>query len=78
MTAAQLSPWDIDEGIRNAESFFRVLPKLFPDANLFIAQGSRIAEDAAAFRSARKTGEGHRPFRGLRPIFSNRLERCAE
>jgi hypothetical protein len=49
MTAAQLSPWDIDEGIRNAESFFRVLPKLFPDANLFIAQGSRIAADVAAF-----------------------------
>ena len=49
MTSAQLSPWDIDEGIRNAESFFRVLPKLFPDANLFIAQGSRIAADVAAF-----------------------------
>jgi hypothetical protein len=49
MTAAELSPWDIDEGIRNAESFFRILPKLFPDANLFIAQGSRIADDVAAF-----------------------------
>ena len=43
------SPWDIDEGIRNAERFFRVLPKLFPDADLFVAQGSRIADDVAAF-----------------------------
>jgi len=49
MGEAHLSPWYIDEGIRNAESFFRVLPKLFPDANLFIAQGSRIADDVAGF-----------------------------
>jgi hypothetical protein len=49
MTEAGPSPWDIDEGIRNAESFFRVLPKLFPGANLFVAQGSRIADDVAAF-----------------------------
>ena len=49
MGEAHLSPWDIDEGIRNAERFFRVLPKLFPGANLFIAQGSRIADDVAAF-----------------------------
>jgi hypothetical protein len=49
MGEAHLSPWDIDQGIRNAERFFRVLPKLFPDANLFIAQGSRIADDVAAF-----------------------------
>jgi hypothetical protein len=49
MTAAQLSAWDIEDGIRNAESFFRILPKLFPDADLFIAQGSRIDDDVAAF-----------------------------
>ena len=49
MAEAHLRAWDVDEGIRNAETFFRVLPKLFPDANLFIAQGSRIAEDVAAF-----------------------------
>jgi hypothetical protein len=49
MAAPQLSPWDIDEGIRNAEHFFRALPTLFPDANLFIAQGSRIDDDVAAF-----------------------------
>ena len=41
--------WDIDEGIRNAEQFFRILPKLFPDATLFVAQGSSIASDVAAF-----------------------------
>ena len=49
MTEVQSSPWDIDSGIRNAESFFRVLPKLFPNANLFVAQGSRIDSDMAAF-----------------------------
>jgi len=51
MTEVQLSLWDIDRGIRNAESFFRVLPKFFPNANLFIAQGSRIDNDMAAFYS---------------------------
>ena len=49
MAESPLAPWDIDEGIRNAERFFRALPKLFPDANLFIAQGSRIGNDVAAF-----------------------------
>ena len=49
MAESPLPAWDIDRGIRNAEKFFRGLPKLFPDANLFIAQGSRIANDVAAF-----------------------------
>jgi hypothetical protein len=49
MAEAHLPAWDIDEGIRNAERFFRALPQLFPDANLFIAQGSRITDDVAAF-----------------------------
>jgi hypothetical protein len=49
LTESQQSPWDVDKGIRNAESFFRVLPKLFPDANLFVAEGSNIDNDVAAF-----------------------------
>src|SRR6266446_2243748 len=36
------------------------------------------AEDTAPFRSARKTGERHRPLRGLRPIFANRFQSGAE
>ena len=49
MAEAHLPPWNIHEGIRNAERFFRALPKLFPEANLFVAQGSRIANDVGAF-----------------------------
>jgi hypothetical protein len=49
MTEAHLSAWHIDAGIRNAESFFRVLPRFFPNANLFIAQGNRIDNDIASF-----------------------------
>jgi len=33
------SPWDIDEGIRNAEAFFRLLARILPDATLFVAEG---------------------------------------
>ncbi len=61
MGEAHLSPWDIDEGIRNAERFFRLLPKLFPDANLFIAQGSRIADDVAAFYRRHEPAVRSRP-----------------
>lgn len=55
------SAWDIDEGIRNAERFFRTLPKLFPDANLFIAEGSRIADDVAAFYRKHAPAVARRP-----------------
>ena len=49
MTDAPLSSWHIGEGIRNAERFFRVLPQLFPDATLFIAEGSSISNEVGAF-----------------------------
>jgi hypothetical protein len=61
MAEAHLPAWDIDEGIRNAEKFFRALPKLFPDANLFIAQGSRIADDVAAFYRQHAPAVSSRP-----------------
>ena len=53
--------WYIDEGIRNAERFFRALPKFFPDANLFVAQGSRIADDVAAFYREHAPAVARRP-----------------
>ena len=43
------SSWHIGEGIRNAERFFRVLPQLFPDATLFIAEGSSISNEVGTF-----------------------------
>jgi hypothetical protein len=55
------STWYIDEGIRNAERFFRALPTLFPDANLFVAQGSRIADEVAAFYREHAPAVARRP-----------------
>jgi hypothetical protein len=61
MAEAHLPTWDIDEGIRNAERFFRALPKLFPDANLFVAQGSSIAGDIAEFYRLHAPADPKRP-----------------
>jgi hypothetical protein len=55
------SAWYIDEGIRNAEAFFRVLPKIFPEATLFIAEGSSIAKDVAAFYKRHAPAVPNRP-----------------
>jgi hypothetical protein len=49
MAGVELARWDIDEGIRNAERFFRAVPRSFPDATLFVAQGGRITDDVATF-----------------------------
>jgi hypothetical protein len=61
VTDLPLSPWDIEEGIRNAERFFRVLPKVFPDATLFIAEGSGITKEVAAFYRRHAPAEVKRP-----------------
>jgi hypothetical protein len=38
-------PWDIDEGITDAERFFALLPTVFPEATLFFAEGTSITKD---------------------------------
>jgi len=53
--------WGVDEGIRNAEQFFRTLPKLFPDATLFVAQGSSIASGVAALYKQHAAPDHQRP-----------------
>jgi hypothetical protein len=67
MIESQLPPWSIDEGIRNAESFFRILPKVFPDATLFVAEGSGITRAVAAFYRQ------HTPANTRRPAGLSRL-----
>ena len=61
MTESPLAPWDIEEGIRNAERFFRFLPKVFPDATLFIAEGSGITKEVATFYGRYAPAEVKRP-----------------
>jgi hypothetical protein len=61
VTESQLPPWDIDAGIRNAEAFFRTLPKVFPDATLFVAEGSGITKDVAAFYRQHPSANTRRP-----------------
>src|SRR5205823_12617058 len=53
--------WGVDEGIRNAEEFFRTMPKLFPDATLFVAQGSSIASGVAALYKQHAAPDHQRP-----------------
>ncbi len=42
-----VSSWWIDEGIADAEGFFELLPKVFPQATLFFAEGTSVAKDVA-------------------------------
>lgn len=37
--------WEIDQGKVDSTEFFRVLPKYFPDATTFYAEGTSISED---------------------------------
>lgn len=61
MTESHIPPWDIDAGIRNAEAFFRAIPKVFPDATLFVAEGSGITRDVAAFYRQHISANARRP-----------------
>jgi len=45
MTDVTAGAWDIDEGIRDAERFFALLPSMFPTATLFFAEGTSVARD---------------------------------
>jgi len=45
MTDVTAGAWDIDEGIRDAERFFALLPSIFPTATLFFAEGTSVARD---------------------------------
>jgi hypothetical protein len=56
-----LPGWDIEEGIRNAEAFFRALPKLFPDATLFVAEGHTIGHEVATFYRQHAVPDVSRP-----------------
>jgi len=61
VTATPLPAWVVDEGIRNAEKFFRVLPKLFPDATLFVAEGYAIADEVATLYRRHAAPDTERP-----------------
>ena len=37
--------WEIDQGIVDSTEFFRALPKYFPDATTFFAEGTVISAD---------------------------------
>ena len=61
MTELLESPWNIEEGIRNAERFFRVLPRVFPVATLFVAEGSGITKEVAALYRRHAPSKVKRP-----------------
>ena len=61
MTDTAQPAWGIDEGIRNAEQFFRTIPKLFPDATLFVVQGSTIAPHVVVLYKRHAVSYDRRP-----------------
>jgi hypothetical protein len=68
-------PWDIDEGITDPVRFFALLPRLFPGATLFFAEGNSINSAAERCYATFASPGPYIPKR--RTIFpKSRLFRC--
>ncbi len=64
MTDVTAGAWDIDEGIRDAERFFALLPSMFPTATLFwdaLIKRGTVWASVASRGSCASTGFGPRP-----------------
>ena len=60
------APWDIDPGIENARRFFQLVPKVFPEATLFVAEGGRITSAViAVYRQHSTTATNIPELQGL-------------